>query len=577
MKIIPYIVFLVVLSSMCIAEEVTFDEDNWNNEVSDQKQIDLAIEKGKVVTAEQFSLASLASQESYVLSTNADFADTNQRGVFKRLASVDGFNFQKNRENTIKYLRIVDDFRDKEDKDIFERAVSQDISIVNKNKDVFLVYALSNDITFVPTELIGRFESFNKDTGEFVTEGKFSTIFTFDHIMAMQGKGFSSFGIGEGGELTYDANNNMVVIQNGDFRILDGDVIITQGTIKTDYFESGVNIPHGCDECLAKVLEGGEIFVSGKDFALPSGDILVRGSAVLYNQEHIMYHGNSEFIETYEARPSIRYTITADTDYAKSCADSEISCIERDNDFLKVIARGENEIVIRDFDFRINFLAAPIISDGSDVVYLTSEGHGIILSEEPYKIIGDPINLPKIACGFVNDKGGACYNFVGSTTQECGKDLGFLISKNAREIHGAYIDALNKNKVGTHYGSKSIYAWLMAQSPSSGNDPSYNEWASTKGSNADKGGYGLTHQQALLVVLLTEKNPGTIGVSIQDAVNEAREASLTTFEEVFAYVDHRYGSYNAVTDTFGLGISQAATRARESEIPEQAVSQLPIH
>lgn len=341
---------------MLVTAQNGFAEEDWNENQMDAGQIDSAIEHGKRITPAQFEKASVSAKEKYVLSKNADFTDENQKNVFKGIVSREGFDVKANRVNVVKYMSNRADYlnsekgsndeQEKEDyQKIFKKVSSEDITVVNQNKEYFKVYAASSGVFF--KEVVGDFGSYDKGKNEFVTKGSKSTRFTLDHIENLQKQGYLDFAISSNGglvftKLKYDHPKfkfyERYYIEKGVFVEVEGELYLSAGRIKTPEVPMSVRVPHGCTECRARLNNDGSVTVSGNGFILPEGEILIKGSATIkskmFGANKIQYYTFSpgfKFIDRFEHT----YEGTGFTDYFSDFydhSDNPISYIQSDYD-----------------------------------------------------------------------------------------------------------------------------------------------------------------------------------------------------------------------------------------------------
>ncbi len=559
-----------------------FNEEKWSTSVTDPDQIDLAIENGYKVSSEQFSLASLASQQEYVLTEHVDFTDANQREVFKEIATTQGFNTKQYRSQLIKYFYSISDFHDSVNKDILEQALSDDISIINQNSRIFYKLIESNDF-----ELEGVFAGYDQVSHQFISYGDNSMRFSAESIQKLEKEGFSKFILTEEGALQFMSpllsTKEPVKMSNGNIIVLNDNLRVTSGTITLPY-KKEIHLPDKCEDCYVSFTKN-ELLISGEN-VLIGHNILVRGSVTL-NAKYTLFSKKSIFIARSEKSPQkISVEVSEDTLFSNQkpgCYNSptDQSCIflSSSEKYMEIHATHNNQIAITDltpsqsgYETGIDSLAVSIVTDGSKVTYTSKTKDEVIITSSPLQVKGNQQNLPLIAAGFYDEKHKEyCYNFLGSITQYCTKQgknngIGNAISDEAAGIYMEHLDALEKYQIGTHYGTKSILSWLMQPPPQSG-EPSYFKWIIDSTPADQKGGYGFTIAQATAYVAMTKQRYEiSESLKLKDIENEIRSigGDLSTPEQAIAYVDQRK---NGLTSEEALSFVATADLEEYADVP----------
>ena len=364
-----------------------------------------------------------------------------------------------------------------EDKD-FARAINQDASLIDNNKIFENIESRAKKNTFILndnptikkkwfskhgiTDEGAELESYD---GTIVkTKGSEATTFNInDHPGAKvlpSGRLVLSNGVeiayaavtkGEDESINVDggytdlsnSENSNVYITNGAVQI--GDKVYASSTKEQIHItaKDGENVIVG-----EKVVEMDK--TNGETTAVFTGKI------TNYADGHTQLGSNTDFTEYSNDKKNLQYSVTKDTDYylGEGCSNSINSCIEMDkeNNYIKVIAKSNNEIIINNFNQQINAMTVPIITDSSTLKYVEKSMEEALFSKEPIKIKGDQANLPIIATGFVNDNGEACYNYIGSAAQKCEKDLGKLIDYNAERTMQEHINQIKRLGIGAQFG-----------------------------------------------------------------------------------------------------------------------------
>lgn len=557
LRISLFLFLIIIITTICYANPPEFDKENWNEQVTNPEQIDLAIESGETVTPNQFSYASDLNKEKYILSENADFDVPVQRAYFQDLANRENFDYNTNKDVVVEYLGSLNDLYDENDQFILQNVMEVDINIINENPELLQAYAEAKGISLTNTTA-GNFSSYNSTTDSFTTGGNYSTSFSLDHLSILQSKGYTNFGISSEGELTFESGDNTISIADGVLDIGDdGDIIIREGTIKTSFITEGVTVPENCDNCQMSLDSNGAVSVTGNNFDLPSSTRLNEGSAIIYSDTSFSFMSESIFSEMNQDFTSVEYTVSEQTDYhtiESGCANSQSSCIERnkDSNYLEINSHQGNQITIQDNSDSINWLNVARIEDSSTITYSDNLGNGLLFSDSPIQLRGDQSELPKSSCSFTKTENGItqyCYSYVGSGAQTCSTtDRGVLISNTAQEIMSNHNTAISANNIGTHFGTKSRYAWAMADAPSDDSSAEYAAYVNGESST----GLGFTHEQALLYSLLLDQgNDFTYDSSITNPnLGEARIMGLELdgTEEVMYYFNARQQQEQAEQD-----------------------------
>jgi len=554
-KITLFLYLIIILSTICYADSLEFDKENWDESVTEPRQIDLAMENGETVTPTQFSYASDSSKETYILGENADFSVPIQRAYFQDLANRDGFNYDTNKKVVVEYLGSLNDLYDDNDQSILQNAMEVDINIINENPDLLKAYAEAMGIS-LSNVTQSNFSSYNSNTSSFTTGGNHSTTFSFDHLSVLQSQGYTDFGINDQGELTFESGENTITISGGYLDIgNNGDIVIVGGTITTSYITEGITAPEDCPSCTMSLGQNGSVTATGSNFNLPSSTYLNNGSANVYSDTSFSFSSGTTFSEIDQGDISVEYTISEETNYyttESGCTTS--NCIERnkDSNYLEITSNQGNQITIQDNSDSINWLNVARIEDSSTVTYTDDLGNEILFSDSPIQIAGDQSELPKSSCSFTKTENGVtnyCYTYIGSGAQSCSTtDRGVLISNTAQEIMENHNEAIEANNVGTHFGTKSRYAWAMADAPEDSSSAGYGDYVNGQTSS----GLGFSHEQALLYSLLLDQGKTfTYDSSITDPLlGEAKIMGLELdgTEEVMHYFNARQQQEQAEQD-----------------------------
>lgn len=435
--------------------------------------------------------------------------------------------------------------------DISDRART-DVTILNDNGALLQLWYKRFGIT---AEEGAQLISY--DGVSVTTKGPFSTWFVLeDHSGAI---------VAEDGRLIFENGievRSAQVLKTGDyFTIRGGEVFLTMGYAAGKSFVS----------------EGAVVQFAGKKYIVGDGKLMnvaIQDDGILFRSQnevtikeeievgkteasftgglrffydhHIMLEPKTTFTD-FVGDGAVHVTVNDRTNYYTtsvgcSTADQSFSCVERDGLTMRVTVVRDAEVEISD-ELGLDMVAvSPIeVSDGGKVTYRKGELGEAIFSSDPVKLKGDLSLLPVFAVG-AHDEASIVYTFIGRQ-QYPDVSFGSTIAANAQELFARYRDLLAARGIGTHYGAKSEYNWLM-QPPIPGKQSDYVLWLGER-----SGGLGLSQQEALFITMIEKRMlpPEHPLYSLDVLVAEAKliTKKLSTTEQIAAYASLRSKDANS--------------------------------
>ena len=268
---------LILNSLAAFAKQAQFDEKNWNENVNDQQQIDLAIDKGHKVSREQFTLASEAKKEKYVLGKNYDNGDENQRQELRQAVMGQPALLPQARKNLVTYFQ-TEDFSTDESKSFFRSLSNIHIDFVNDNLGFFEKYAEKAETV-----------KFQKFQGKLKYDDK-----SFMFVLKDSGNEISFFflkqKLDEGYLIEVDKDGKIKYIKEDkankkiyEIVLTDATYVREQDSIKNELRTGKITyskekppivIPDNCLDCSVQVLDNGQLLVKGSNFPIPNVGVL---------------------------------------------------------------------------------------------------------------------------------------------------------------------------------------------------------------------------------------------------------------------------------------------------------------
>ena len=430
--------------------------------------------------------------------------------------------------------------------DINTRAKA-DITILNDNPVILQLWYKRFDITAEEGAQLLSYDGMSV-----TTKGPFSTWFVLESNPGVT--------VTEDGKLIFQNGievGSARVLKTGDyFTIQGGEVFLHMGYAAGSSFVSEGAVVHFAgkryvvgDEISMNVaiLADGIMFRSQDEVTIQEEievgktEASFTGGLLFFYDHHIMLEPKTTFND-FVGEGAVHVTVNDKTNYYTtstgcSTAYQTFSCIERDGLTLRVTVVRDAEVEITD-ELGLDMVAiSPIaVGESGKVTYRKGEIGEAIFSSDPVKLKGDLSLLPVFAVGSHDRLYGSnvVYTFIGRQ-QYPDVSLGTTIAANAQELYTKYLDLLAERRVGTHYGAKSMYNWLL-QPPIPGKPSEYGRWTSGVG-----GGFGLNHQEALFVTLLDSLPPEHPLYSYEALIAEAKLIGkrLITVEQIAAYASLR--------------------------------------
>ncbi|MCF7861725.1 hypothetical protein K9M79_05750 [Candidatus Woesearchaeota archaeon] len=434
------------------------------------------------------------------------------------------YDVLENREIVVKYLSSLDNFGNAVDQELFEHAATSDISIINKNKEVFKKFSDLYSVPFEHSDQSGDFESYDAVTGIFRTKGSAGSSFELSTLQRFSvDHNLHSFEIGSDGSIILKTDEekyrltDAILVTSGTDE--DGEAALPtllSGTIYSDTFPEGITIPASCLDCRAMLKHDGSFILEGQNIVLPNGDILIggkeegtKGKVILFDPKHVTLV-NAEYMDrvlrievspdgvmterenylTYKAKNTELFkggslvnsedSLSTFFSDGGKCDSVTGSCIQRDEQawLLNINARGNSKIEVDDQNL-VKYLIVPQISDGSEVTYRSTHYDGSVLtvkfSDQPMKVKGDISkqlnNLKSPGLRIITDYPQnadypCCTQIYGSAVHIKGQCLSKNFRKAILWMEQEYSIRVNSPLgIGQFYGSWSGYPTYLAYPP----------------------------------------------------------------------------------------------------------------
>ncbi|MDP3765915.1 MAG: hypothetical protein Q8R04_05365 [Nanoarchaeota archaeon] len=272
------LVMFVLVSYPVFSQQARFNEKNWNENVKDQQQIDLAIDKGYKVSGEQFTLASEAKKEKYVLEKNYDNSDEYQKQVLRQAVLQQPALLPQARKNLVTYLQ-TEDFKTDEGRYFFIGLSSAHIEVINDNLGFFEKYAENvENIKFQKFQGKLRYDD---ESFMFVLRDSGNEIF-FLFLQQKLDEGYL-IEVDRDGNIHYKKGTYEIVLNNAKFAREPATNEFETEQIKHE-FKTGqirysnqkppIVIPDNCQDCSVQILDNGQLLVKGSSFPIPNVGVL---------------------------------------------------------------------------------------------------------------------------------------------------------------------------------------------------------------------------------------------------------------------------------------------------------------